>query len=505
MSARWAVRSRGNKAACGAVAQSPSPPEFGAAAELPALSVCRLEAREDLLRKLRQRLDDPALADFSCPICWEPFWQPVRTVCGHAFCEGCLLKSVLAQLSQEHPDVSCPMCRTPLHVDDVTADQALLTRIMMVVAERRREEENTANSARRGNSMGGRICRGLVTTRATTPLSGAGEGNCGSGSSQSRPGKSHGDGQVARSLRTGTPFVPPQGFEIFSRPGTSKSGGGGASEDLQCTGRPCTPTTSCLASSPIGPESGASSARGTPMLAGWLRVAPSRPGTSGRPSRPGTSGLPSRPGAAGLHSRPGTSGLPARPCTSGLPARPGTSGLPARPGTSGLPSTAISAKLSSSLAHPRPSPSPRVAPGSAPGGPRCRKPHVAAAEDETAAAERLPELQGTPQLSPQSPRGHSAPQQGRPPDELGQSQAGPARAIHRYASSAAAAQSARRKQGQGATQVARPAKQKDATEAAMPEVSMCSEGSAANTVAHAPYEAEFALAERLRQHLESSL
>lgn len=410
--------------------------------------------------------------------------------------------------------MSCPMCRTPLHVDDVTADQALLTRIMMVVADRRREEENTANSARRSTSTGGRICRGLVTTRATTPLSGAGAaagegagGSCGSGSSQSRPGTSHGE-QAARSPRTGTPFVPPQGLEVFSRPGTSKSSGGGASEDLQCTGRPCTPVSACLPSSQIGPESGASSARGTPMLAGWMRVAPSRPGTSGRPSRPGTSGLPSRPGTSGLRTRPGT---------SGQPTRPGTSGPPLRPGSSGLPAPAVSAKPSTPKAHLRPSPPPRAAPGSTPGGQRCRKPLAADAEDETAVAERLPELQGALQFatgwnapaSQQSLRSHGAPQQGQPPNELREGQqagfGGLARASLRYASSAAAAQAASRRQGQRATQAARPAKQKAAAEAAVPEVSTCSEGSAANTVAPAPYEAEFALAERLRQHLESSL
>ena len=109
--------------------------------QLPALSICRLEAPEELLKKLRRHADDPALAEFSCPICWEPFWQPVRTVCGHAFCEGCLLKSVLAQLGHDQPDVSCPLCRHPLHVDDVSADEALLTRIRLVIAQKNREIE----------------------------------------------------------------------------------------------------------------------------------------------------------------------------------------------------------------------------------------------------------------------------------------------------------------------------------------------------------------------------
>jgi hypothetical protein len=42
--------------------------------------------------------------------------------------------------------VSCPLCRTPLHVDDVTMDQALLTRIRMALSER----ERRSNSRGRG-------------------------------------------------------------------------------------------------------------------------------------------------------------------------------------------------------------------------------------------------------------------------------------------------------------------------------------------------------------------
>lgn len=150
-------------------------PEFGVSAELPALSVCRLEAREELQRKLREYGDDPALADFTCPICWDTFWQPVRTVCGHAFCETCLLKAVFAQLGQEQPDVSCPYCRHPLHVDDVAADQALLTRIRQVLGERSREEEGGAERSPRRSQ--GRVCRGLVksglSTAASAPVGGA--------------------------------------------------------------------------------------------------------------------------------------------------------------------------------------------------------------------------------------------------------------------------------------------------------------------------------------------
>lgn len=128
--------------------------EYGVSSDLPALNVCRLEPPEQLLRKLQQHVNDPALANFTCPICWDPFWQPVRTVCGHAFCEACLLQAVLSQLSQDQPDVSCPLCRTPLHVDDVTMDQALLTRIRMALSER--ERRSNSRGRRRGTLYAGR-------------------------------------------------------------------------------------------------------------------------------------------------------------------------------------------------------------------------------------------------------------------------------------------------------------------------------------------------------------
>ena len=145
-----------------------SRPQYGAAANLPALSICRLEAPEEILKKLRKHAEDPAMAEFTCPICWEPFWQPVRTVCGHAFCEGCLLKSVLAQLGYDQPDVSCPMCRHPLHVEDVAADEGLLTRIRVAVAQKSRESEPHSRA------HGGRLHRGstrspIVENAATSP------------------------------------------------------------------------------------------------------------------------------------------------------------------------------------------------------------------------------------------------------------------------------------------------------------------------------------------------
>lgn len=188
MASRWMLKTARGAAApkSGAAFESPSAgarAEFGVSGDLPALSVCRLEAPEELLRRLRQHNDDPALADFTCPICYDPFWQPVRTVCGHAFCEGCLLKSVLAQLGHEQPDVSCPMCRHPLHVDDVAIDQALLTRIRLVLTERSREDGAGSRRSAAASGTRGRVHRGLAvaappgsrpSTSSSAPAPGAG-------------------------------------------------------------------------------------------------------------------------------------------------------------------------------------------------------------------------------------------------------------------------------------------------------------------------------------------
>lgn len=137
-------------------------PEVEGSGELPPLSICRLETRDEFFRKLQQHADDPAFVNFACPICWEPFWQPVRTVCGHAFCKSCLLKSTLAQLEQVSANVSCPMCRHPLTVNDITDDIALVTGIRLLMAEcsrgsrsvRRAREEDRHRAARGARGHG---------------------------------------------------------------------------------------------------------------------------------------------------------------------------------------------------------------------------------------------------------------------------------------------------------------------------------------------------------------
>lgn len=110
-------------------------------------------------------MDDPALAEFTCPICWDPFWQPVRTTCGHAFCEGCLLQAVQTQLGHPQPDVTCPLCRHPLQVKDVSADQGLVTRIRLALTERRKDVDVPPPVSKRIN---GRVHRGLANGGSAT-------------------------------------------------------------------------------------------------------------------------------------------------------------------------------------------------------------------------------------------------------------------------------------------------------------------------------------------------
>mmetsp|Transcript_55802 Transcript_55802/g.86665 ORF Transcript_55802/g.86665 Transcript_55802/m.86665 type:complete len:680 (+) Transcript_55802:22-2061(+) len=273
-------RSAALKASLAKVEAAPGRPEFGVSSALPALSVCRLEAPEDLLRKLRQHVDDPALADFTCPICWDPFWQPVRTVCGHAFCEGCLLKAVLAQLNHQQPDVSCPLCRHPLHVDDVAVDQALLTRIRLALTEKDKE---SVSCPRRSS---GRVHRGLVA--AVHGASGTSSANVHpSSSSTSAPSC----GVHRPRTREGAIFSDLDGLAVLAGP--TLSGSNGPSQGQ--SSRVQTPYRGVPLRGP--PRTAPTAARGNDEGSddffpnAWLRVSASSP-CGNRPSskgRPGTS------------------------------------------------------------------------------------------------------------------------------------------------------------------------------------------------------------------------
>ncbi|KAI8939713.1 hypothetical protein NX059_003465 [Plenodomus lindquistii] len=47
----------------------------------------------------------PQLDDYSCPMCFEIKWRPVRLSCGHTFCIRCL---IVMQNNKQH---NCPFCR----------------------------------------------------------------------------------------------------------------------------------------------------------------------------------------------------------------------------------------------------------------------------------------------------------------------------------------------------------------------------------------------------------
>jgi len=47
----------------------------------------------------------PLLDDYSCPMCMEIKWRPVRLRCDHVFCIRCL---IVMQTNKQH---KCPLCR----------------------------------------------------------------------------------------------------------------------------------------------------------------------------------------------------------------------------------------------------------------------------------------------------------------------------------------------------------------------------------------------------------
>ena len=61
--------------------------------------------------------------ELRCPICWDAFSAPVRTKCGHAFCEDCIRTSIRVKSE-------CPTCRQPILTHrDLRAD-TLLTELV---------------------------------------------------------------------------------------------------------------------------------------------------------------------------------------------------------------------------------------------------------------------------------------------------------------------------------------------------------------------------------------
>ncbi|KAF1994003.1 RING-14 protein-like protein [Amniculicola lignicola CBS 123094] len=53
----------------------------------------------------------PQIDDYSCPMCMDLKWRPVKLRCGHTFCIRCL---IVMQNEKQH---KCPLCREPTVVD----------------------------------------------------------------------------------------------------------------------------------------------------------------------------------------------------------------------------------------------------------------------------------------------------------------------------------------------------------------------------------------------------
>ncbi|KAF2793741.1 hypothetical protein K505DRAFT_305279 [Melanomma pulvis-pyrius CBS 109.77] len=58
----------------------------------------------------------PLLDDYSCPMCMELKWRPVKLRCGHVFCIRCL---IVMQTNKQH---KCPLCRELTVVDANSAN-----------------------------------------------------------------------------------------------------------------------------------------------------------------------------------------------------------------------------------------------------------------------------------------------------------------------------------------------------------------------------------------------
>lgn len=59
----------------------------------------------------------PQPDDYSCPICQDIYWKPIRLACGHVFCVRCLVKAQARRVK------NCPICRAENAVENATADQ----------------------------------------------------------------------------------------------------------------------------------------------------------------------------------------------------------------------------------------------------------------------------------------------------------------------------------------------------------------------------------------------
>lgn len=135
--------------------------ESSASSRSPALPSPRLDILppvsgfnvEDSTATLRQQIqdlvDDPEFIEFQCPICLDVLQKPVKTVCGHGFCERCLRLSVIAMLDRSEC-ASCPLCRQSLRTDDdVVWDHSVTVRMRQALAEKHHSRHSAVPPASR--------------------------------------------------------------------------------------------------------------------------------------------------------------------------------------------------------------------------------------------------------------------------------------------------------------------------------------------------------------------
>lgn len=67
-----------------------------------------IETLKDTRNKVKEHSPDESdFSDLNCPICFELLVAATATVCGHTFCDRCLMESLILSSF-------CPICRTPL-------------------------------------------------------------------------------------------------------------------------------------------------------------------------------------------------------------------------------------------------------------------------------------------------------------------------------------------------------------------------------------------------------
>ncbi|KAI8070925.1 SPX domain-containing protein [Gongronella butleri] len=66
-----------------------------------------------ILEKVTSIIPQPD--DYSCPVCMNLAWRPIRLVCGHVFCVRCLIKA------QKQRMAACPLCRHDTAVRQASA------------------------------------------------------------------------------------------------------------------------------------------------------------------------------------------------------------------------------------------------------------------------------------------------------------------------------------------------------------------------------------------------